>query len=261
MISDQLVSAIDECSSPALSRPTGPTGSRSRAPATRSSSVVTGVSASSELFERAVEPDAQLVLVHHGLFWDVQPDRADAGAGRAPAAAVRARHRARRLPPAARRAPRGRQQRAARRRARLRRARAVRRLQAARRSGAPARSPATGSPPREPRSRACASVTGREPLVHGCRPRPRPPHRASCPAAAADVARRRDRARARRVPHRRAREHVMAEAREAGIHFIAAGHYATETFGVRALGELARRAASGSSTSSSTSRIRSERIV
>jgi dinuclear metal center YbgI/SA1388 family protein len=38
------------------------------------------------------------------------------------------------------------------------------------------------------------------------------------------------------------REHVMADAREAGIHFIAAGHYATETFGVRALGDwLARR--------------------
>ena len=34
------------------------------------------------------------------------------------------------------------------------------------------------------------------------------------------------------------REHVMSLAREAGIHFIAAGHYATETFGVRALGEL-----------------------
>jgi dinuclear metal center YbgI/SA1388 family protein len=32
-------------------------------------------------------------------------------------------------------------------------------------------------------------------------------------------------------------EQVMGEAREAGIHFIAAGHYATETFGVRALGE------------------------
>ncbi len=51
----------------------------------------------------------------------------------------------------------------------------------------------------------------------------------------------------------------MAEARELGIHFIAAGHYATETFGVRALGELAGRAGSGSSTSSWTSRIRSER--
>ena len=32
-------------------------------------------------------------------------------------------------------------------------------------------------------------------------------------------------------------EHAMADAREAGIHFIAAGHYATETLGVRSLGE------------------------
>ena len=33
-------------------------------------------------------------------------------------------------------------------------------------------------------------------------------------------------------------ERVMAASREAGIHFISAGHYATETFGVRRLGEL-----------------------
>ena len=33
-------------------------------------------------------------------------------------------------------------------------------------------------------------------------------------------------------------EHVMLEAREAGVHFVAAGHYDTETFGVRALGDL-----------------------
>jgi dinuclear metal center YbgI/SA1388 family protein len=33
-------------------------------------------------------------------------------------------------------------------------------------------------------------------------------------------------------------ERVMAQAREAGIHFIAGGHYATETFGVRRLGDL-----------------------
>jgi dinuclear metal center YbgI/SA1388 family protein len=32
-------------------------------------------------------------------------------------------------------------------------------------------------------------------------------------------------------------ERVMAEAQETGTHFIAAGHYATETFGVRRLGE------------------------
>ena len=33
-------------------------------------------------------------------------------------------------------------------------------------------------------------------------------------------------------------EHVMADAREGGIHFIAGGHYASETFGVRKLGEV-----------------------
>jgi dinuclear metal center YbgI/SA1388 family protein len=33
-------------------------------------------------------------------------------------------------------------------------------------------------------------------------------------------------------------EYAMADAREAGVHFIAGGHYATETFGVRRLGEL-----------------------
>jgi dinuclear metal center YbgI/SA1388 family protein len=37
-------------------------------------------------------------------------------------------------------------------------------------------------------------------------------------------------------------ERVMAQAHEAGVHFIAAGHYATETFGVKRLGEhLAER--------------------
>jgi dinuclear metal center YbgI/SA1388 family protein len=34
-------------------------------------------------------------------------------------------------------------------------------------------------------------------------------------------------------------EHAMADAREGRLHFIAAGHYATETLGVRRLGELA----------------------
>jgi putative NIF3 family GTP cyclohydrolase 1 type 2 len=34
------------------------------------------------------------------------------------------------------------------------------------------------------------------------------------------------------------KEHVMAQARENFIHFVAAGHYATETFGIRRIGEL-----------------------
>ena len=33
-------------------------------------------------------------------------------------------------------------------------------------------------------------------------------------------------------------EYAMADAHEAGVHFIAGGHYATETFGVRRLGDL-----------------------
>jgi dinuclear metal center YbgI/SA1388 family protein len=35
--------------------------------------VVCGVSASRELFERAAEAGAQMVLVHHGLFWEKEP--------------------------------------------------------------------------------------------------------------------------------------------------------------------------------------------
>jgi dinuclear metal center YbgI/SA1388 family protein len=33
-------------------------------------------------------------------------------------------------------------------------------------------------------------------------------------------------------------EPAMADAREGGVHFMAAGHYATETFGIRRIGEL-----------------------
>ena len=33
-------------------------------------------------------------------------------------------------------------------------------------------------------------------------------------------------------------ERAMARAQESKVHFVAAGHYATETFGVRRLGDL-----------------------
>jgi dinuclear metal center YbgI/SA1388 family protein len=39
--------------------------------------VVTGVSAHLELFERAAARDADLILVHHGLFWDNSPRALD----------------------------------------------------------------------------------------------------------------------------------------------------------------------------------------
>ena len=52
-------------------------------------------------------------------------------------------------------------------------------------------------------------------------------------------------------------ERAMARAQEAEVHFLAAGHYATETFGVRRLGDLLAEA-SASATSSSTCRTRSD---
>ena len=55
-------------------------------------------------------------------------------------------------------------------------------------------------------------------------------------------------------------ERVMHAAKEAGIHFVAAGHYATETFGVIRLASCSPTS-SASNTSSSTSRIRSRYAI
>jgi dinuclear metal center YbgI/SA1388 family protein len=41
------------------------------------STLITGVSAHAELFERAIEQDADLILVHHGLFWGSAPGPID----------------------------------------------------------------------------------------------------------------------------------------------------------------------------------------
>ena len=61
----------------------------------------------------------------------------------------------------------------------------------------------------------------------------------------------------RRIPDRRAARARDGRRARSGVRFVAAGHYATETFGVRALGDwLADRF--GSSTWGSTSPIRSE---
>ena len=182
-------------------------------------------------------------------------DRADAGAGRAAAAAVQARHRlaAYHLPLDAhpelgnnallaerlgceRHEPFG--------------------DYSGRPIGRAARSPATGSPPQELFARV-REVTGREPLVFGARAGARAPDRHRLGLGRRRCCTRRSTLGLDAFLTGEPREHVMADAREAGIHFIAAGHYATETFGVRALGDC-WPSASGSTTSSSTSRIRSE---
>src|SRR3954470_20818248 len=69
---DQLIGALDELLQPAAFQDLGPNGLQ--VPGAREvSRVVTGVSAQRELSERAVALGAQLVLVHHGLFWNFQP--------------------------------------------------------------------------------------------------------------------------------------------------------------------------------------------
>src|SRR3954451_19338620 len=70
-ISD-IIATLDELLSPADFDDLGPNGLQVPG-ASDVTRVVTGVSARRELHERAVELGAQLVLVHHGLFWKFHP--------------------------------------------------------------------------------------------------------------------------------------------------------------------------------------------
>jgi dinuclear metal center YbgI/SA1388 family protein len=197
--------------------------------------VVTGVSATRALIERAVELDAGLVLVHHGLFWDFAPT------GLTPVLAGRLRPLFRHdVGLAAYHIP----------------------LDAHPEHGNNALlAEALGCVAHEPfgdfKGRAIGragifggdgitaddlfarvrEVTGRQPTVF-----PSGPERvrrigiisgsaASSLQEAVDTG-------LDAFLTGEPREHVMGEAMESGIHFIAAGHYATETFGIRRLGDL-----------------------
>ncbi len=200
--------------------------------------VATGVSASAELFERAAAAGAQLVLVHHGLFWEGMPRQID-----------RALHR--RLKPlfahdmglAAYHLP----------------------LDAHPEHGnnaliAGGLGAAAGEPFAEHRGRPIGvaarfdepgiaaddlyarveKVTNRAPLHLAFGPeRIRTvgivsgggsSYLADAIAAGHDA-----------FVTGEPVERVMTQAREAGIHYFAAGHYATETFGIRRLGELLKQ--------------------
>ena len=67
-----LIAHLDALLAPGRFRDYGPNGLQVPGPATVQT-VVTGVSASAELFERAAAEGADLVLVHHGLFWSRAP--------------------------------------------------------------------------------------------------------------------------------------------------------------------------------------------
>ncbi|MEY2514972.1 MAG: hypothetical protein QOJ89_2330 [bacterium] len=69
---DNILAHLDELLSPASFEDYGPNGLQ--VPGSQDvATVVTAVSASAELFERAAELGADLVIVHHGLFWNGAP--------------------------------------------------------------------------------------------------------------------------------------------------------------------------------------------
>jgi dinuclear metal center YbgI/SA1388 family protein len=197
--------------------------------------VATGVSASLELFERAVAIDAGLVLVHHGVFWEKAPralSRAGAARLRALLSAevnLVAYHLPLDAHPevgnnalladglgATAREPFG--------------------EHGGRPVGVAARFGGDGLEAGELFARV-GEVTGRAPLVFDDGPARVRSLGIVSGGAAGDL----ETAIAAELDGfltGEPSEPAMTTAREAGVHFIAAGHYATETFGVRRLGEL-----------------------
>jgi dinuclear metal center YbgI/SA1388 family protein len=204
------------------------------------STIATGVSASAELFELAAHEQADLLLVHHGLFWGAGTGPIDAQLKRRlqllfdADIALAAYH----LPLDAH-AQLGNN-------ALLAGALGAERLDDpfALHHGEPigclARLPGEGVSAIELIARV-RTVTERTPLVFDAGP-PLIRTLAIVSGAGADYLGDASSAGADALLTGEPAERVMAQARELGLHVIAAGHYATETFGVRALGKhLAER--------------------
>src|SRR4051794_33221116 len=235
---DQLIAALDELLHPSDFQDLGPNGLQ--VPGAREvARVVTGVSAQRELSERAVELGAQLVLVHHGLFWDFQPT------GLTPLLAERLRpllkhdvNLAAYHIPLDAHPTHGNN-------ALLAEALGCEHHQPfAEHKGRPigraGTFPADGITPADLVARV-RDATGREPLLLGAGPE-RIRRIGIVSGSAADTLHEAAAAGLDAFLTGEPREHITADARELGIHFVAAGHYATETFGVRALGDqLAER--------------------
>jgi dinuclear metal center YbgI/SA1388 family protein len=229
----ELIGYLDELLSPGDFDDYGPNGLQVPGPE-RVDAIATGVSAHRELFEGAAQAGAQLVIAHHGLFWDFHPRSLsptmkerlrllfdneialasyhlplDAHPEVGNNALICAALGLERSEPFAEH-----------------RGRSI---------GYVGRS-AEGIPFDDLRAR-CAEVFGQEPFAWASGPElVRSVGVVSGGAASSfgeAIARGLD-----AFLTGEPAEHVMADARESGTHFLAAGHYATETLGVRRLGDL-----------------------
>jgi dinuclear metal center YbgI/SA1388 family protein len=228
-----IINALDELLDPGAFQDLGPNGLQVPGP-DDVDTVVTGVSAQRELAERAIEAGAQLVLVHHGLFWDFHPT------GLTPVLAERLRplfkhdialagyH----LPLDAHPELGNNAILAERLGCERHQAFGMHKGTAIGRAGT---FPGDGIPAAELFARV-REVTDREPTLFDGGPE-RVRRIGIVSGGGAGWLEEAIDAGLDAFLTGEPREHVMALAREAGIHFIAAGHYATETFGVRALGD------------------------
>jgi len=201
--------------------------------------IATGVSAQAELFELAAGEGAQLLLVHHGLFWGTGVRAIDQTlSGRLKILfdadmALAAYH----LPLDAH-GELGNN-------ALIGRGLGARRLDPfgehrGQTIGFLARLPGVGVQTGE-LLRQVRELTGREPLLLGAGPDV-VRTLAIVSGAGSDYLEEAARAGAEALLTGEPAERVTAQARELGLHVIAAGHYATETFGIRRLGDhLAER--------------------
>jgi len=202
--------------------------------AQRVETIVTGVSAQRELFEQAIEHDAQLILAHHGILWDFEPRRI----GRAQATRLRLLL-TNDIALAGYHLPLDAHPLHGNNAILAERLGATSHVRAFPFKGEPigaiARFESDGIPARELFERI-AQATDRTPLVFDAGPE----HVRTLGIVSGSAANSLQEAIDLKLDAfltGEPKEHVMAQARENGIHFIAAGHYATETFGIRALGD------------------------
>lgn len=190
--------------------------------------IATGVTASLAFLEAALEWGADTVLVHHGYFWRNEAPQIT-GRKHRRLHADRQRHQSFRVSPAARRAPRTRQQRAdrcaARRHCRRPFRRSGHRLASADHHAAFARAlhrdRRERARPQAARVRRCRPRVAARRVVHGRRAG----YFEQAIDAGADV-----------YLSGEVSEQTMHIAAESGVAYIAAGHHATERYGVQAVG-------------------------
>jgi dinuclear metal center YbgI/SA1388 family protein len=229
----QVLGEVDRLLQPARFEDYGPNGLQ--VPGKREvAAIASGVSASAELFTLAAAERADLLIVHHGLFWGSDPGPIDIALKRRlqilfdADIALAAYHLPLDAHPeignnallasalgASQREPFA--------------------LHHGEPIGCIAQLPGEGLGAQELFARV-GEITAREPLVFASGPA-RVRRLAIVSGAGSDYLQQAADAGAEALLTGEPAERAMSHARERGLHFIAAGHYATETLGVRALGE------------------------